>query len=66
MENNKITIGCVSPLMIIVFLAFFFAKIYGKIDWSWWLVFSPIWIPILFSIILVVLIICCKIFCSWK
>ena len=44
-NNKKITIGCVSPLTVIIFLAFFFAKIFNKIDWSWWLVFSPLWIP---------------------
>ena len=46
MEDKKTTIGCVSPLSVVVFLAFFFAKIYDKIDWSWWWVFSPLWIPI--------------------
>lgn len=47
MENNKkVTIGCISPLTVIIFLAFFFAKIYDKIDWSWWWVFSPLWIPV--------------------
>ena len=45
-KNNKITIGCLSPLTVIIFLAFFFAKIFDKIDWSWWWVFSPLWIPI--------------------
>ena len=44
-SKNKITIGCISPLTVILFLAFFFAKIFDKIDWSWWLVFSPLWIP---------------------
>ena len=46
MEDKKTTIGCVSPLSVVVFLAFFFAKIYDKIDWSWWWVFSPLWIPL--------------------
>ena len=54
-NNNKITIGCVSPLTVIVFLAFFFAKIFDKIDWSWWWVFSPLWIPA--AIVLTVLLI---------
>ena len=44
-NKNKITIGCISPLTVILFLAFFFAKIFDKIDWSWWWVFSPLWIP---------------------
>jgi hypothetical protein len=47
-NNKKITIGCVSPLTVIIFLAFFFAKIFDKIDWSWWWVFSPLWIPLAF------------------
>ena len=44
-ENSKATISCSWPVATIVFLAFFFAKIFGKIDWSWWWVFSPLWIP---------------------
>ena len=47
MDNNKkITISFATPLTVIVFLAFFFAKIFDKIDWSWWWVFSPLWIPL--------------------
>ena len=47
MENNKkITISFATLLTVIVFLAFFFAKIFDKIDWSWWWVFSPLWIPL--------------------
>jgi len=26
-------------------LAFFGAKIFGYITWSWWLVFAPLWLP---------------------
>ena len=46
MKNNKVTIGCTTPLAVIIFLAFFFAKIFDKIDWSWWWVFSPLWLPL--------------------
>lgn len=52
-SNKKITIGCMSPLTVVIFLVFFFAKIYDKIDWSWWWVFSPLWIPLAFCIGLV-------------
>ena len=55
MEDKKTTIGCVSPLSVVVFLAFFFAKIYDKIDWSWWWVFSPLWIPL--TLVVIVLLI---------
>lgn len=66
MENNKITIGCTSPLVVIIFLAFFLAKIYNKIDWSWWWVFSPLWIPIVIGITFVIIIILLKIWMALK
>ena len=31
----------------ILTLIFVAAKLFGAIDWSWWWVFSPIWIPLL-------------------
>lgn len=59
--NKNIQIGCVTPLSVIVFLAFFFAKIYDKIDWSWWWVFSPLWIPLALCLIIFIIIILLKI-----
>ena len=49
---EKINISLVGVLNVVVFLAFFFAKIFDKIDWSWWWVFSPLWIP--FAIIVII------------
>ena len=51
--NKKVTIQLVSPVAVILFILFFLAKIYDKIDWSWWWVFSPLWIP--FAILLGIL-----------
>jgi hypothetical protein len=31
-------------LVILLTCIFVIAKIWGKIDWSWWWVFSPLWI----------------------
>ena len=59
--NKNIQIGCISPLTVVVFLAFFFAKIYDKIDWSWWWVFSPLWIPALLIVIVFLIILILKI-----
>ena len=61
MENNNIKVGCLSPLTVILFLAFFFAKVFGYIAWSWWWVFAPLWIPALVCLILIILIIIAKI-----
>ena len=50
---KKVTITYSFPIATIIFLAFFFAKIFDKIDWSWWWIFSPLWLP--FAILLGVL-----------
>ena len=59
--NKKITIQLVSPVTIIIFILFFLAKIFDKIDWSWWWVFSPLWIPLALCLIIFVIIILLKI-----
>ena len=61
MENDKVNISCSWPIPTILFLAFFFAKIFDKIDWSWWWVFSPLWIPMLLVIVLLLIILILKI-----
>ena len=43
--DKKVTIQITGILNVIIFLTFFLAKIFDKIDWSWWWVFSPLWIP---------------------
>ena len=45
---EKINFSLFGVFNVIIFLAFFFAKIFDKIDWSWIWVFSPLWIPIAF------------------
>lgn len=56
MANKKITITYPIPVALIVFLAFFVAKIFDKIDWSWWWVFSPFWIPFALLIIIAIIV----------
>jgi hypothetical protein len=34
-------------------IIFVILKLFGIIDWSWWLVLSPTWVPLLFSIPLI-------------
>lgn len=65
MENKKITIPLVGISNVIVFLAFFAAKIFGYINWSWWWIFSPLWIPLVLAIIVFVVLIGLKIWASW-
>lgn len=45
-------------------IAFIVLKLTGYIDWSWWWVVSPIWIPIV--LIIAVYLICAIISCFLK
>lgn len=47
-ETNNGGIG----IFTLMFLILFTAKVFGAIDWSWWWVFSPVWVPV--AIILLV------------
>lgn len=49
MENNKS--GGMS-LSTVVFIVFLILKLTDNIDWSWWWVFSPIWISFLLCVII--------------
>ena len=39
----------------ILFIVFLILKLCGTINWSWWWVTSPIWIPFGFSIIVIII-----------
>jgi len=36
---------------MVLFLIFMVLKLTNHIDWSWWWVTSPLWIPVLFVIL---------------
>lgn len=42
-------------LDIILFVVFLILKLTGDIDWSWWWVTSPLWIPIAIGIVFIIL-----------
>ena len=42
-------------LDIILFVVFLILKLTGDIDWSWWWVTSPLWIPIAVVIVFMIL-----------
>lgn len=41
-ETNNGRIG----IFTLMFLIMFAAKVFGAINWSWWWVFSPVWVPV--------------------
>lgn len=38
--------------------AFIVLKLTGVIDWSWWWVLSPLWIPIVFMLVVMLIVVC--------
>lgn len=46
----------------ILTIIFVIAKIVGKIDWSWWVVMSPTWIPLALLFCFLSLVGICKLF----
>jgi hypothetical protein len=49
-SNATVNLGGGGTLLAIVF---FVAKITGYIDWSYWWVFAPIWIPLLIALVII-------------
>ena len=43
-------------LGMVLFIVFLILKMTGNIDWSWWWVTSPIWIPIGIGVLFILLI----------
>ena len=40
-----------SSLPTLLFIVFLILKLTGNIDWSWWWVTSPLWIPIVLALL---------------
>ena len=55
MSDKNNSAGGGLGLSTILFLIFLVLKLCNVIDWSWWWVLSPIWIPIALVVILLIL-----------
>ena len=54
MSNEKTTSGGIGFGSLLL-LTFIILKLVGVIDWSWWWVLSPIWIPVVLLLAMSVL-----------
>jgi hypothetical protein len=54
MSDNNSSSGGIGIGMIL-FLIFMVLKLTGHIDWSWWWVTSPIWIPLVMAILILII-----------
>lgn len=43
-----------SDFMTPLFVVFLVLKLSGTIDWSWWLVTAPLWVPLAIAVIVLV------------
>lgn len=53
MENKGIGLGT------ILFIVFLVLKLCGTIDWSWWWVTAPLWIPVALVLFILIVAISC-------
>ena len=42
-----------SSILTILFVVLLILKLTGEIDWSWWWVTSPLWIPIAAALVII-------------
>jgi hypothetical protein len=52
-SEKSIKMDLVPPFNILLFLLFFALKINNIIDWNWWWVTSPLWIPLALGIFVI-------------
>ncbi|MHA1191263.1 MAG: hypothetical protein ACTSP9_03080 [Promethearchaeota archaeon] len=62
MSDKTRTLAGSGLLQTLVFVLFLGLKLGGVIDWSWWWVTSPLWLPITIFIAFIILIIIVMIF----
>lgn len=55
-DGGKSTIGFNFGFGGAIFLVFLILKLTHVIDWSWWWITAPLWIPVSLSIIILVII----------
>jgi hypothetical protein len=55
MSNTANTIIGTGPLDLLT-IAFVILKLCKVIDWSWWWVFSPLWIPLAIIVVIGILV----------
>lgn len=54
MTDEKCTSSSNSNLLTYLAVLFIGLKLTGYIDWSWWIVVSPLWVPFVFGLVLLV------------
>ena len=59
-QNEKQASGSIG-ITTILFVVFLVLKLTGVISWSWWWVTAPLWMPICFGLIVVIIFIVARV-----
>jgi hypothetical protein len=51
---SKETTAFNSGILTILFIVFLILKLTGNIDWSWWWVTSPLWLPLVLLLVTII------------
>jgi hypothetical protein len=51
---SKETTAFNSGILTILFVVFLVLKLTGNIDWSWWWVTSPLWLPLVLLLVTII------------
>lgn len=57
--------GCIFDLtsgMVLLTITFLLLKVFDKIDWSYWIVFMPLWLPVAIGVAILLLILLVMLF----
>lgn len=65
-DNNSSSAGGGVSLCSLVFIVFLVLKLCKVINWSWWWVTSPLWIPLTLGIVVILIVFIIKLFKALK
>lgn len=52
-DNKKVVVRF--PICMVLFIVFLVLKLTNTIDWSWWWVSAPLWIPLCITLLALVI-----------
>ncbi len=66
MESTKtsVSVGGGTSFCNLLFLTFLVLKLTNVIDWSWWWVTAPLWIPVAIAFAILVVVVFCYVVCA--
>jgi len=56
-SESGISFGCGSLSATLIFITLLLLKVFGVVNWSWWIITCPLWISLAISLLLFVIVI---------